>query len=314
MTSRPGIRPSRFGLIARLAVTVVVAAGAMTGAVLVHSTPAVAAGHSTEATPDPSVLAQGEASRLLAIFVPPPGADRLSGAPSGLPPSAVPADAAMPYQVASTAWWRTTQTSAADAISWVGEHPEQGLTAVAPGAQAGSGVASSITFSGTSTDPTINGITLTVTAYPAVGGATVLSVAADVAYRPARPSTEALPPATQLIVVPTFGLNSKQSAPEVTVTDVAEIGRIEAVINGLSKAETGGISCPMDNGAGMALVFEGAQNATLADVVVSATGCGNVQVSISGYTEPTLAGGRQAAALIQRILGTNWDLSQVPTS
>lgn len=314
MSSRPGIRPSRFGLIARLAVTVVVAAGAMTGAVLVHSTPAVAAGHSTPAMPDPSVLAQAEASRLLAAFVAPPGADRLSSAPSGLPAGTVPADAAMPYQVANTAWWRTTQSSAAAAISWIADHPEHGLTALTPGAQAGSGAPATISFSGTSSDPTINGITLTVTAYSAAGGATVLSVAADVAYRPARPSTEALPAATQLIVVPTFGLNSKQSAPEATVTDAAEIDRIEAVINGLSKAGTGGISCPMDNGAGMALVFENGQNATLADVVVSVTGCGKVQVSISGYTEPTLTGGRQAAVLIQRILGTDWNLSQIPTN
>ncbi len=308
MTSRPGIRPSRFGLIARLAVTVVVAAGAMTGAVLVHSTPALAAGHATPAQPSAVTTAQAEAKTLIQDFVAPPGATRLVGAPSGLPASAVSDAATVPNVVSGEAWWRTTQDSAADLISWAAQHPEPGLTAFTPDLQISGASAPSISFSGSPTGSTIKTVSLTATAYAITGGV-VLKLAVNVGYTPSRPTSEVLPPATQLIAVPTFAMGSKQSAPEVTVTDPAEIDQVEAVINGLSKASSTAY-CPMDNGAGIALVFEGPQNSTLADVVVAVTGCGGGQVSIDGYTEPTLTGGRQAASLIQRILGVNWDLAQ----
>ena len=174
--------------------------------------------------------------------------------------------------------------------------------------------AGSISFSGRPAAASLDGISLTVTAYALGRGTTVLRVVADVDYVPSRPTSEVLPAASQLIVVPTFGVDGKQPAKEVTVTDPAEIARIEQIIDDLPKAPSGVFNCPLDNGAGMALDFEDAQNTTLADVVIGVRGCQRVQVSINGYNEPQLAGGGQAATQIQAVLGTDWDLTQLTVS
>lgn len=321
MTSEPGFRPSRFGLIARLVATVAVAASATVGAVLVRSTPAAANNHGTAARPSNAAVAAAEAQHLLDDFAAPPGSDRLAREPSGVPASTVSAATmSMPYQVSKTSWWRSAQPIS-NLVSWLDQHPEQGLTSSdgpgdgdSDGSGQGDGAAGASTrtlaFSGRPTAATLDGISLTVTAYALGGDSTVLRVVAAVDYVPSRPTSEVLPAASQLIVVPTFAEGSKQTAPEVTLTDPAEIARIEQVIDDLPKAPSGVFNCPFDNGAGLALDFEDAQSTTLADVVIGVMGCQRVQVSINGYNEPALSGGLQAAAQIQAILGTRWALIQ----
>lgn len=296
----------------RLVVTVAVAAGATVGAVLVRSAPAVAHGHSTSAQsakPSNAAVAAAAAQRLLDDFTAPPGSNRLSHKPSGVPASTISAAAmSMPYQVSKTSWWRAAQ-SVDDLVSWLDQHPERGLTSADGNAET-SATPRTLTFSGRPTAANLDGISLTVTAYALGDGSTVLRVVAAVDYVPSRPTSEVLPAASQLIVVPTFAVSSKQTAPEVTLTDPAEIARIEQVIDNLPKAPNGVFNCPFDNGAGLALDFEDAQNSTLADVVIGVMGCQRVQVSINGYDEPALSGGLQAAAQIQAILGTSWNLLQ----
>jgi len=310
MTSSAESRPSQLGLIARLVVTVAVAAGATVGAVLVRSTSAAANDH-TEALPANVAVATAEAQRLLDDFAAPPGSDRLSGAPSDLSTSTVSAATPpMPYQVNKTSWWQAAQPISS-LISWIDQNPERGLTSSGTEASATS---RTLTFSGRPTAPALDGITLTVTAYAVGDESTVLRVMATVDYVAPRPTSEVLPPASKLIVVPTFAVGSNETAPEVTLTDPARIARIEQIINALPKASTGTFRCPFDDGAGMALDFEDAQSTTLADVVIGVLGCERVQVSINGYNEPTLSGGQQAAAEIQAILGTDWDLLRLPVS
>jgi hypothetical protein len=312
MTSRPGIRPSRLGLFARLATTMAVGAGATVGAVLVHSTPAAGLGQVAEARPSNLALATAAAQRLLTGFAAPPGANRLAGEPSELAASTsstVSAAEPVPYQVVETSWWRSDQ-SADGLVDWLDQHPERGLFPSGTDPQTAS-APRTVAFSGRASEAALNSVSLTVTAYALGTDSTILRVVAAVGYVPPRPTSEVLPPAAMLIVVPTFPLGSKESAPEVTLTDAAEIARIEQVVNALPKAPAGRISCPFDNGAGMALDFEDAQNTTLADVVIGVHGCERVQVSINGYNEPALSGGQQAAAQIQAILGTHWDLTQL---
>ncbi|WP_034268587.1 hypothetical protein [Actinospica robiniae] len=314
MTSTAGIRrPSRLGLIARLVVTVAVAGGATVGAVLVRSSPAAATDHSTEPRPSNLAVATAEAQQLLDEFLAPTGSNRLPGRPTNVDVSTGKAGVmAMPYQVSETAWWQAAQPLK-DLMTWLGQHPERGLTSVA-GDGAASSDSQTITFSGRPDAASLDGIQLTVTAYALADDSTVLRVVADVDYVPPRPTSETLPAASQLIVVPTFPVGSKETAAEVTLTDSSQIARIEQVIDALPKAPTTSAHCPLDNGAGMALDFEDAQNTTLADVVIGVLGCQRVQVSINGYNEPALADGQQAAAQIQAILGTHWDLVQTPGS
>ena len=310
MTSTAGIcRPSRLGLIARLVVTVAVGAGATIGAVLVRSSPAAALDHGATPLDSHLAIATAEAQRLLEDFLAPTGSNRLPGQPAGIEVSADPADAvSMPYQVSKTAWWQAAQPLK-DLTTWLDQHPEQGLTSV-EGDGAASPDSQTIAFSGRPDAASLDGIRLTVTAYALTDDSTVLRVVADVDYVPPRPTSEVLPAASQLIVVPTFPVGSKETAAEVTLTDPSQITRIEQVIDALPKAPTGTAHCPFDNGAGMALDFEDAQNTTLADVVIGVLGCQRVQLSINGYNEPALAEGRQAAVQIQTILGTHWDLAQ----
>lgn len=309
MTRRPGSPPSRLGLVARLAATAAVAAGATAGAVLVHWAPAHAAGQGIEAASSTAGAAEARAQQLLDGFSAPPGASRLPGAPSNAPASAnSPVTAMMPYTVTKTAWWHSGQSGSA-LIAWIDQHPEQGLTTVYPDLQTSGVEAPSATLSGPPTPVAPDGVTVYVTAYPLADGSTGLRVVAVVGYVPPRPTSERIPASSSLIAVPAFPLGSKESAPEVTLTDPVEIAEVENIINTLPKAPSGAF-CPFDNGAGIALDFENAQGATLADVVVGAGGCGDVQVSIAGYDEPALGGGRQAAAQIQAILGTHWDLTQ----
>lgn len=309
MTSRAGIGPSRAGLSARLVLTVGVAAGAAVGAVLVRSAPAAATGHTAATSPSNLAVATAEAQRLLDRFLAPTGSNRLSGRPAGVQVSPDTAGAmSMPYQVSKTSWWQATQPLS-ELMSWLDQHPEQGLTSVEGDAAASTG-SHTITFSGRPAAASLDGISLTVTAYETGGDSTVLRVVANVDYVPSRPTNEVLPAASQLIVVPTFPVGSRATAPEVTLTDPGQVAQIEQIIDNLPKAPSARTACPFDNGAGMALDFEDAQSSTLADVVIGVLGCQRVQVSINGYNEPVLSGGQQAAAQIQAILGTHWDLAQ----
>jgi hypothetical protein len=310
MTSRPGNRPSRFGLWTRLAATVAAAAGATVGAVLVRPAAASASDHSTTAPSpfSPTAAALAEARHLLDDFTAPPGAIRLSGAPPGAPAAAIPP---MPHRVLVSAWWRSAEP-ASTVIAWVDEHPEQGFALYFPDAGNGPKSVPMADFAGRPSADSPLAPDLAVSAYTLADGSTVLRVDATVAYVPARPASELLPAASKLIVVPTFPMGEKQSAPELTLTDHVQISEIAQVVDGLPKAPTGFMSCPMDDGAALALDFENAQNTTLADVVVGVSGCRRVQVSISGYDEPALVDGIEAADRIQQILGTHWDLTQSP--
>jgi hypothetical protein len=315
MTRRPGFPPSRAGLVARLAVSVVVATGAAVGAVLVHSTPAEAtstttAAASPTAAPANEGVAVSTAQQLLSDFATPSGASRLPGAPSGAPAAATSTFVStLPYAVTRTAWWRVTQPASA-LITWVDAHPEPGLVPTWSQMQLG-GPASvpSTTLFGFPSSHALDGISVYVYAFTLADGSTVLRVDAEVAYAPPRPASETVPAATTLIAVPAFAEGATSSAPEVTLTDALKIAQITKVVNSLPKAPVG-VMCPMDTGAGIALVFENAQGETLADVVVGVSGCEDVQVTIGGYKEPVLGDGGQAAAKIQTILGTQWELTR----
>lgn len=304
MTSRPGIRPSRLGLIARLAVTAAVTAGA-TLAALVPPAPAAAAGHRAETAPPAGSTAQSPARRLLDGFAVPPGAVRLPAEPSdGLAAAQLPALPASD-PVAAGAFWHVPLSINA-LMAWFDQHPEEGLVRIA---DTQSGRSGTITFHRTPAADAPAGADITASGSELADGSTLLRVTVAIGYVAARPAGEALPLAAKLIVVPTFPLGSDQNAPQLTITDPVRIARIEQIIDRLPKAPTGLTHCPFDDGAALALDFESAQNTTLADTVLEVAGCRRVQVSISGYDEPALSHGRQAVAQIQTVLGTRWALS-----
>lgn len=305
MTSRPGIRLSRLGLIARLAATAAVAVGAMLAA-LVPAASAAATGHRAEATPPAGSAAQNRAQRLLDDFAVPPGAVLLPAEPSdGLAAAQLPALPPSDRRAAG-AFWRVPLSINA-LMAWFDQHPEEGLVRISADAQ--DGRSGTVTFHGAPSADAPAGIDVTASGSELADGSTLLRVTVVIGYVAARPTTEALPRAAELIVVPTFPLGSNQNAPQLTVTDPARIARIEQIIDRLPKAPTGLTHCPFDNGAGLALDFESAQNTTLADAVLGVAGCQRVQVSISGYNEPALTGGSQAVAQIQAVLGTRWPLA-----
>jgi hypothetical protein len=130
--------------------------------------------------------------------------------------------------------------------------------------------------------------------------------------QPPRPAnaTSRLPAgigAVRIILVP--GMNDKAAPPgPVTVTGKAKVGRLVALINGLSAFPSGTYSCPMDDGRGVRLTFlRAADGRALASALAAGNGCGGVTLT-AGSKKSLLGWGNSAAQRALAIAGIRWNV------
>ena len=148
------------------------------------------------------------------------------------------------------------------------------------------------------------------------GSQTAVRVDAQVVWLPARPGAERVPPTARVLTVtPVFGLNPDPRAERLdhafTVTDPAQVARIAAVVNSLTRFPAGAFSCPADAGGQMRLTFSARPGGpVLARLTPQYGGCGIVSVSIMGRDMPALSEyPRSGPPLPQQVLaiaGVSW--------
>ena len=256
----------------------------------------------------PRQRAIADAARIMASFPRPPGAVRTGPIASLTQPAARPAT---PDLASLTRWWRVPGQPPG-VLAWIRAHLPSGFTPAGTGSGPGSWTSM---FALPDVPGVLTGRELTVLAVRD-RGQTAIRVDAQVAWLPARPAAERVPPdVTRIIVTPVFGYNPNPRARRLdhafTVTDPARVARIVAVVNGLSRFPDGAFSCPAEFGGQMRLTFFTRPGGPVAArLTVPYGGCGVVFVRIGGRDMPALSqypeSGPRLPQQVLAIAGVSW--------
>ena len=250
-----------------------------------------------------------DAAAILASFVAPPGARRLSAAPAldgGVLKNAsdFPVSTAL---VDDTSWWLTAGQPQA-VLAWEKARlPHQ----FAPG-DSTFGQTLSDTFSLPPVPGVLNTRDLVVEVVSAGGGRTAMRVDAQVTWQPARPGTERVPSAAQVVTItqlPSLLPHSKRPPAPVTITDSAVTRKIAALVDALPVSTLGVASCPAMLGGGIELTFRAKAASTVLAAVNSAGGCGTVLFSLGGKQQPALTGSASFVPQVLKDAGLHWHVT-----
>jgi hypothetical protein len=279
--------------------------------------PATAAPTAT-AGQTPKQRADADAAAILASFAVPPGATKLSGAPSvgkGVlkQPFSVPGS---PDLVDDAAWWQAPGQPQL-VLGWEKAH----LPPWFSDDGSGSGSDGDVFFWGDDFSlPAITGVldsrALEVTAVAAGDGKTDLRVDAQVTWIPARPASEVVPSAARAVtlsLLPNINVHTPLPGP-VTITDPAKVRALAALIDGLPLFPPGAYNCPAAFGDALVLTFRARPVGTapaLAVATAELSGCEGIDFTVGATQEPALGGpddGRPVAAQALKIAGLPWKL------
>jgi hypothetical protein len=274
--------------------------------------PLTSAKSPAQATPSPHQRAVADANAILASFVPPNGARRLSAAPTvekGVlkTPDELPET---PDVVDKAGWW-IAPGAPQSVLAWEAKHLPHRFSPSGTGTGSGPGF---MMWNQSESLPDVPGVLdsrgMVVTAVPD-GHETVIRVDAEVAWQPARPASERIPAAAQAVTISMdLGLNQGGKLPPkpVTITDPAKVRALKALIDGLALFPPGMYSCPADFGDDLVLTFRaGPRTPALAVATVDFAGCDGVDLTIDGKSQPSLAGpGTDTGPQILKTAGLPW--------
>jgi hypothetical protein len=288
--------------------------------------PAAAGAHPTTTTSSTAVArqtpkqrAEADAAAILASFAVPPGATKLSSAPSA-GRGALKQPFGSPFTldlVDDAAWWQAPGQPL-QVLGWEQAHlPSRFSTASGPSTAAykGRAYAWSYDFALPAITGVLNSRGLTVLAVAAGNGTTDLRVDAQVTWIPTRAASEAVPPAARAVTLSLLA-NSNSGLPgPVTITDPARVRALTAFIDGLPLFPPGPRSCPMYMGDTLTLTFRARPDGpALAVATVQLSGCEEVDFTVGGKLLPQLGGpdnGRADAARVLTIAGLHWQISRL---
>ncbi len=256
----------------------------------------------------PQQRAEADAAAIRAAFVPPPGARRLSAAPSvaaGIlkQPVQVPQT---PTLVDDASWWQAPGQPQA-VLAWEQAHLPRRFTSAGSGMNYGPGVTTawSEEFSLPALPAVLTSRQLIIEVVSAGNGQTAIRVDSQVIWLPAKPPAERVPAGAKSVTI--SSLPGSLVAPEppspVTIRNQAELRRIASLADSLPVFPPGTYNCPMDNGSGVELTFRSADGRTLAVVDADQTGCETVSVTVDGQSLPALSGGGSLAQLVLSLTG-----------
>jgi hypothetical protein len=265
---------------------------------------------SAPASATPRGRAAADAASILASFVPPPGAARLTAEPAA-DGGALSRPAAMPRLsdlVDDVSWWRVPG-SPQTVLAWEKTHLPQRFTL------AGSGTAGSppTMWSQQYTLPSVAGVLtqrgLAMETVSAGGGQSVVRVDAQVAWLPAKPVSERIPSGVKVVTISAISgpiVGAKVPAP-VTITNAATVQRIASLVNGLPIFPPGVYSCPADLGRAVQMTFRAtAAGPPVAVVTAGLASCQGVGFTVGGQRQPALADGAALARQVLAITGLRW--------
>lgn len=273
----------------------------------VPAAPATVKPKTTASTPQQR--ASADAASILAAFVPPEGAVRVSGPPGKALGAPVAIRGARDV-VQKTSYWKV-KGSPGSVLAWEKSHLPRQFTATGGGTIGGPGAQQ--VQEDNFVLPAVTGVLpargLDVAAASAGGGYTAIRVVSQVTWVPSKPSSERIPATARVVtfsVAPGMVAGAKHPAP-VTITNAAAVKRLEALINGLPVYPPGIRSCPADLGQSVQLTFAAAKNEPpLAVVKVPSGGCEGVSVTVNGKQQPSLDGTDGVAGKALAIAGVNW--------
>lgn len=271
--------------------------------------------------PTPQQQAKADAAAMLAAFAPPPGATRLSSAPTGsggvLRHKAF--FVGIEDQVDDVSFWRVP-ASAASVLAFEKAHLPRLFTL---GQWGGVG-----DIHGTTPHP--NGTTygawydtwglsgvpgvialraLTVEVTDPSSSVAYVRVDSNVSWIPVRPAAEKVPAGVKVVTITASpNMNHPKGTPApVTVTSPAKVAQIVAVIDGLSLDTGGAHGCLLEEGKGITLSFRakpgGPVLATAGEPIPS---CGDVGFVIGGVRQPALADWGSFTTKVLTAAGVHW--------
>jgi len=287
--------------------------------------PAAAAARATTASTTaaarqtPKQRAEADAAAILASFAVPPGATKLSSAPSaGRGALKQPFSSPFTLDLVDDAAWWLAPGQPLQVLGWEQAHlPSRFSTASGPGTETYKGRAFAWGYDFTL--PAITGVLnsrgLTVEAVAAGNGKTDLRVDAQVSWIPTRAASEVVPSAARAVTVSLLA-NSNSGLPgPVTITGPARVRALTAFIDGLPLFPPGPRSCPMYMGDTLVLTFRARPGGpALAVATVQLSGCEEVDFTVGGKLLPQLGGpdnGRSDAARVLTIAGLHWQISRL---
>jgi hypothetical protein len=283
-------------------------ASALASAVV--ATGEAAAGHpapdQAARAPGPRLLAAAEATRLVRAFIGPPGATRVTRPPAvarrALAAPAVSIGSAT--LVDHVAYWIAPGKPAA-VLSWEAARRARQFTAGA----SGTGSAPPVWGEEFSLPPTavLTARDLDVTVTSAGGDQTAIRVDGQVAWQPPRPASEAVPATARLVTLAEVPVLNQPSIPSpVTVSKLAAVEKIAALVDGLPLATTGREPCPMPVGNELRLTFRARAAGPPLAVAEGPAVCSTVQFSVNGKQQPALAMTGSFIADVLAAAGLHW--------
>jgi hypothetical protein len=286
-----------------LTCTVLTACGAGTAVVTGAGAPAHVAA-ATKLTPQQQ--AKADAAALLAVFVPPPGARRLSSAPTGsggvLKHKAFTVGIA--DQLDDVSFWRVP-ASAASVLNYEKAHLPRQFT-LSEWSNGGAAWFDQWSKPGV---PGVDLYDLTVEVTHQSSSLTYVRVDANVAWIPPRPASEKVPAGVKVVTITASpDANHPKGTPAlVTVTSPAKVATIVALLNGLSLQTSETIGCPAEEGKSITLSFRakpGGPVLAAADELIPS--CGSVGFTIGRVRQPTLADWGTFTTKVLVAAGVHW--------
>lgn len=269
--------------------------------------------------------AKAEAAAILAAFIPPPEAQRLAAPPSGVGgildnPVFMSGD---PDTVYSDSLWKARGMSPLQVLTWEKAHLPSRFKLTLTGGEA---VPARPGIPGMPTPPIdphhdasyefdLQGVgvppaaEMIAQAATSSAGQTYVRVDVQVSWQPQRPASERVPAGVTAITItaqPDMNQPHDVSAP-VTLTDLARVGKIVTLIDGLSLDPGGTHECLQETGKGITLSFLGhASGLVLATASVMIPSCGYVGFAIRGRDEPMLSDPGSFTQQVLAIAGVRW--------
>jgi hypothetical protein len=252
---------------------------AVTGCAAPHSTAGRAG------SPTGRERAVAEAAAIMRAFVVPPGGKRLATAPDALKvPSSTLVSTTL---VDDVSFWRAPGQPQA-VLAWEQAHLPRRFTPE----DADFGPPSwDRTFSLLPVSGVLTARDLVVEVTAAGHGQTAIRVDAQVSWQPPRPALERVPAAARVVTItqlPRLDPHAGRPAAPVTITDLAVVRRLAALVDSLQLSTIGpAASCPVPTG-GIQLTFRARTGGPPLAVAQGPAACGTVQFSAYGQPQPAL--------------------------
>jgi hypothetical protein len=278
--------------------------------------PATTTSTTAAARQPPKQRAEADAAAILASFAVPPGATKLSAAPSAggsalSQPVSVPGD---PDLVDDASWWQAPGQPQ-QLLAWEQAHLSHRFSAA--GSSSGWN-GHDFSYGDQFSLPAITGVLysreLAVEAVAAGAGQTDLRVDSQVTWIPARAAGAVVPSATGAVTLslrPNVNLRTPLPGP-VTITNPDKVRKLAALVDRLPLFPPGAYQCPPAVGNALVLTFRARPGGpALAVATAELSGCGEIDLAIGAKQQPELGGpddGRAVAVQALRIAGLPWQL------